>query len=86
MPTFRFTAVIVFILLTASQLCAAGPYDRRRMPRFYAAPARPTFSVPLTILQSPQKMTELFGHSILVREQPKDTRFVQQPSSTSFKD
>ncbi|MGB0598000.1 MAG: hypothetical protein ACPGLY_15040 [Rubripirellula sp.] len=90
MPTFRFTAVIIFILLTASQLCAAGPFGRRRMPRFYAAPARPTFLVPLSVLQSPEKMTELFGPSILVREQPtekpKDARFVQQPSDTLFED
>ncbi|MCP4889682.1 hypothetical protein N9D23_13745 [Rubripirellula sp.] len=90
MPTFRFTAVFVFILLTASQLYAAGPFGRRRMPRSYAAPVRPAFSVPLSVLQSPKKMTELFGPSILVREQPaenpKDPRFVQQPSDTSFED
>jgi hypothetical protein len=90
MPTFRFTAVIVSILLTASQLCAAGPFGRRRMPRSYAAPARPAFSLVLGVLQSPEKITELFGPSILVREQPaekpKDARFVQQPSGTSFED
>jgi len=83
MSKSRFIAIVVVVLVTASQLSAAGPFGRRRSSRPAQPPSRPAFSLPLSVLQSPEKMTELFGPSILVREEPeaakKKSKYVAQP-------
>ena len=77
-----FTAVVV---MSVAQLSAGGPFGRRLRSRS-VQPSRPKFTVPYSVLQSPEKMTELFGPSILVRDDAepeakpaKKSRFVKQP-------
>ena len=91
--------VIVAALASLSgSLCADGPFGRRGAFGIFSRRAAPqeelgsrgAVSPYRHVMNSPEKLTELFGPSILIREQPraeiqtrpanKVSRFVTQPS------
>lgn len=74
-----FTACAAVI---AAQTNAAGLFDARRVNGRSVPTAAASRGIRAAALQSPEKMTELFGPSILVRDPPKPgkpSRFVTQP-------
>lgn len=72
------------VLTLATPAFAGRPFLGRRRPATShqttnrQAPSRPANSY-RHVLDSPEQMTRLFGPSILIREEVKDSRFVTQP-------
>lgn len=72
-------AAVVFAFV-AAESNSAGPFDFFRSSKSKAAPAK--ISRLRGILNSPKRMTELYGPSVLIRvtsDKPKQSKFVNQP-------
>ncbi|MEM1069590.1 MAG: hypothetical protein AAGI63_11890 [Planctomycetota bacterium] len=93
MPISRVLTIAAVLITTTSTSLHAGDGFGIFRSRRSVTPSIPRPSLPLSVLQSPEKMTELFGPSILVREPAKrainpkadtgkqSSRFVRQPDA-----
>lgn len=80
----RILIAIVVLTATTSYSFARSPFGRnasRKPSRSKSQLSAPSSAMLQRILQSPEKMTELYGPSILIRDEAKNaqTNFVVQP-------
>lgn len=68
----RLVLLASMVAVMALEVQAAGPLLRRRAIQRRSVPSKRM--IPLEVLRSPEKMTQMFGPSILVREQPQAAR------------
>ncbi len=76
----RIVLAAALAAVVAAESSAGGPFDFFRSSRRKAVPAQ--ISRLRGILNSPKRLTELYGPSILVRvnsDKPKQSKFVTQP-------
>lgn len=78
----RILVVVAVTALVVTESSASGPFDWLRPTRRTVPSSRTVKPLLPNILRSPEKLTELYGPSILIREpvaKTKKSKFVTQP-------
>ena len=74
----RILSIVALTAFIASQCTAAGLFNLRRKTKRSPSPNK----IPLSVLRSPEKMTERFGPSVLVREPGEATEVIEFTEAT----